>query len=253
MFCFFGTPCHYALSDIQVSLPVDIVTTPVVPGMETATTPRERTTFGQMMTSLLDHGHLLEEPSDMGLSCLAYALYRLCLESASSRVFSQLHRQPLHPAQKRLDQLARHVIDTPASLTTLRLSCVALAHHAYLELTDPGLLGAIKVAAGRSGEQEQQAAQADVTRRLQADPSGARCLFAHAAMLRCLLNRYTFEFVLCYPYFIFVAQQLTFVARPPKSSGRLTPPWPCGPFFGFPASRWTDSNNTSRPMMRPPS
>lgn len=159
------------------------------------TGPRQRPTFGQMMTSLLDHGRLLEDPSEMGLSCLAYALYRLCLESASSRAFSQQYQQPLNPAQKRLDQLASHVTDTPSTLTALRLTCVALSHHAYLELTDPGLLGAIKVAAGRSGEQEQQAAQIDVTRRLQADPVGARRIFAHAAMLRCLLNRFTFESV----------------------------------------------------------
>ncbi|KAL1892453.1 hypothetical protein Sste5346_006963 [Sporothrix stenoceras] len=192
MLCFFGTPCHYALSDIQVSLPVDAITTAAVPGTEAAAS-HPRAIFGQILASLLDHGQLLEEPSDMGLSCLAYALYRICLESASSRALFQQSRQAPHVAQKRLDQLARHVTDTPASLTALRLSCVAVSRHAYLELTDPGLLGAIKVAAGRLGEQEQQAAQVDVARRLKSDPAGARCLFAHAAMLRCLLNRFTFD------------------------------------------------------------
>lgn len=202
MLCFFGTPCHYSLSDIQVSLPVDAITAPSVHNLETGPS-NQRVTFSQIMTGLLEHGQLLEEPDDMGLSCLAYALYRICLESASSHTFSRQHRQPPHTAQKRLNQLARHVTDTPASLTAPRLSCVALSHHAYLELTDPGLLGAIKVAAGRSGEQEQQAAQTDVSRRLQMDPSGARCLFAHAAMLRCLLNRFTFESVLSHILFIF--------------------------------------------------
>ncbi|KAL1907179.1 hypothetical protein Sste5344_007130 [Sporothrix stenoceras] len=126
-----------------VSLPVDAITTAAVPGTEAAAS-HPRAIFGQILASLLDHGQLLEEPSDMGLSCLA-------------------------------------------------LSCVAVSRHAYLELTDPGLLGAIKVAAGRLGEQEQQAAQVDVARRLKSDPAGARCLFAHAAMLRCLLNRFTFD------------------------------------------------------------
>ncbi|CAK7202229.1 hypothetical protein SEUCBS139899_004951 [Sporothrix eucalyptigena] len=54
-------------------------------------------------------------------------------------------------------------------------------------------MSTIKIAAGRSGEQEQKAAQADVARRLQADPAGARSMFVHAAMLLCLLNRFTFD------------------------------------------------------------
>ncbi|CAK7236008.1 hypothetical protein SCUCBS95973_009460 [Sporothrix curviconia] len=180
---------------IQVSLPVLAVTPGAVePGSPSALT-EPRPTFSQMMASLLDDGQLLEEPSDMGLSCLAYSLYRLCLEAASAPLFLRKQQQQSHTAtaQTRLDQLARHVIDTPASLPSLRLSCVALAHHAYLELTDPGLLSMIKVAAGRSGEQEQQAAQGDVARKLQMDAVGARCLFAHAAMLQCLLNRFTFD------------------------------------------------------------
>ncbi|CAK7228811.1 hypothetical protein SBRCBS47491_007034 [Sporothrix bragantina] len=179
----------YIVSLPLVSVAVDVAE----PGSPTGML-ETRPTFGQMMAGLLDNGQLLEEPSDMGLGCLAYALYRLCLEAASAPSFLRKQQQQhTATAQNRLDQLARHVIDTPVSLTSLRLSCVALAHHAYLELTDVGLLSTIKVAAGRSGEQEQQAAQADVKRRLQMDPAGARCLFAHAAMLQCLLNRFTFD------------------------------------------------------------
>ncbi len=96
--------------------------------------------------------------------------------------------------QALLDQLAGHALDTPSSLTPLRLSCVALAHHAHLQFTGVGLLDQVKVAAGRSGDAAaRDAARADVAARLRENPAAARSLFAHAAMLRCLLNRFTFE------------------------------------------------------------
>lgn len=95
--------------------------------------------------------------------------------------------------QALLDQLAGYAIDTPSSLTSLRLSCVALAHHAHLQFTGISLLDQIKVAAGKSGDQAREIAQADVAVRLRENPAAARNIFAHAAMLRCLLNRFTFE------------------------------------------------------------
>lgn len=64
--CLFGLPAQYAMTDIQVPLPV-----PAPPDSPDSGIP-----FGQVMACLLDRGQLLEQPSDMGLSCIAYALYR---------------------------------------------------------------------------------------------------------------------------------------------------------------------------------
>ena len=93
-----------------------------------------------------------------------------------------------------LDQLARHSLNTPSTPTSLRLSCVALAYHSHLQFTRFGLLEQIQIAAGKSGSPEiREAAQIDVALQLQKSPTVARNIFAHAAMLRCLLNRFTFE------------------------------------------------------------
>jgi hypothetical protein len=96
--------------------------------------------------------------------------------------------------QALLDQLARHALASPSSPTALRLSCVALAYHSHLQFTEIGLLDQIKVAAGRSGDaSSRNEAQIALTERLRSNPAGSRNIFAHAAMLRCLLNRFTFE------------------------------------------------------------
>lgn len=109
---------------------------------------------------------------------------------------TDLSREELIPIspQALLDQLARHALDSASSPTALRLSCVALAHHSHLQFTEIGLLDQIKVAAGRSGDASSRSeAQIALTERLRSNPAGSRNIFAHAAMLRCLLNRFTFE------------------------------------------------------------
>ncbi|KAH8896621.1 hypothetical protein GQ53DRAFT_889865 [Thozetella sp. PMI_491] len=191
--CLFGLPALYPMAEILAPLPTPL------PDPSNGGIP-----FGKVMESLLDKGQLPEQPSDMGLSCVAYALYRLCLDAASLPQFfarrpSSYRYNLAFPAESRnpqalLDQLAHHVINTPASLNSLRLSCVALSHHSHLQFSRIGLLDQIKVAAGKSGDQiGRQAAQVDVAERLQDDPAAARHIFSHAAMLRCLLNRFTFD------------------------------------------------------------
>lgn len=95
--------------------------------------------------------------------------------------------------QMLLDQLAQYSMDSNSCLTSLRLSCVALAHHSHLQFTETGLLEEIKVSAGKLGDQGREDARINVAARLRANPAGGRNIFAHSAMLLCLLNRFTFE------------------------------------------------------------
>ena len=63
--CFFGLPAQYPMEDIAAPLPIPI------PDPSNLGSP-----FGQVMANLLDRGQLPEQPSDMGLTCVAFALYR---------------------------------------------------------------------------------------------------------------------------------------------------------------------------------
>lgn len=78
--------------------------------------------------------------------------------------------------------------------TPLLISCAALAHHGRLQFTLPGFLQKVKIAAGKSGTMDSRLSSAQtLSWWLNADRVGARRIFAHAAMLACLLTRYTFE------------------------------------------------------------
>ena len=73
-------------------------------------------------------------------------------------------------------------------------SCTALSHHSYLQFGYPGFLQKVKIAAGKSGTKESRvSAQQTLGRWLDSDRVVGRRIFAHAAMLTCLLTRYTFE------------------------------------------------------------
>lgn len=84
------------MSEIQAALPVPTPDLPV-----------SQICFQEVMEGLLNEGQILERPSDMGLSCLSYALYRyfhpvpeidqantslkyhrLCLDAATAQHFS---------------------------------------------------------------------------------------------------------------------------------------------------------------------
>lgn len=92
-----------------------------------------------------------------------------------------------------LDHLASQTLQSPAP-SALLASCAALAYHAHLAFTSPGLLENVKLAAGRSGDARSRDAARNTLRVWMAErPAQARNVFAHAAMLYCLLSRFTFE------------------------------------------------------------
>lgn len=91
-----------------------------------------------------------------------------------------------------MDQLARHTLRFSAP-THLVVSCAAVAYHAHLQFTHVGLLEQIKIAAGRSGALAAEDARLRLARWMAANPGLTRNVFAHAAMLFCLMSRFVFE------------------------------------------------------------
>ena len=71
-----------------------------------------------------------------------------------------------------------------------------MAYHSHLQFTRAGFLDQVKLAAGKLGTySSRDAARISITEWLNSNPAGMRNVFAHAAMLRCLVARFTFEWV----------------------------------------------------------
>lgn len=75
----FGQQPMYPLSEIDAPLPT------VAPTDEGSATP-----FAQVVGALLDKGALPSQPLDeIALSCIAYALSRICLDAAAQQAFTK--------------------------------------------------------------------------------------------------------------------------------------------------------------------
>jgi hypothetical protein len=93
-----------------------------------------------------------------------------------------------------LDQLAAYTFNSASAPSPLLLTCAALAYHSHLQFTRIGFLDQVKIAAGKSGTLQSRAtARQTLSEWINHDRAATRNVFAHGAMLSCLLNRFTFE------------------------------------------------------------
>jgi hypothetical protein len=186
-----GLSTQMRLTEIDAPLPT------VLPDTSPNAVP-----FGLTMTNLLEKGTFLNQQlDDIALSCVAHALYRICLSSALAQGYSR-KRHGTNPAQTLpslyeihpqilLDQLARHTlrVAVPSHLT---VSCAGLAYHSQIVFTEVGVLDRIKVAAGRLVVNT-AAASETVTNWMKDNPVACRNVFAHGALLYGLMKRFPFE------------------------------------------------------------
>jgi hypothetical protein len=74
------------------------------------------------------------------------------------------------------------------------VGCAALAYHAHMQFTITGFLDKVKIAAGKSGTSgSKESAKATLVQLINVNHMATRNILAHAAMLTCLLDRFTFE------------------------------------------------------------
>ncbi len=100
-----------------------------------------------------------------------------------------------HP-QIILKRLSTQTLNSALPPTSLMISCTALYYHSHMQFTFLGFLQVVKIAAGKSGTATSRAAaRTTLSQWVNGDVVGARQVFANAAMLSCLLLRYTFEYV----------------------------------------------------------
>ncbi|RSH90377.1 hypothetical protein EHS25_000982 [Saitozyma podzolica] len=207
--CLLNLPAQLSLTDIAAPLPT-AGPEPTTPSSQPIESPASASSanpllFSRVLEALLSEGRLSQPLSDLGYSIVAHTLYRLCLDAAAVQSLFSTPPSPSryglafppnikHHPQALLDQLASHTFHSAASPTSLLLSCAALAYHAHLQFARVGFLERVKIAAGKSGTAaSREAARVTLSEWINSDVVAARNIFAHAAMLRCLLWRFTFD------------------------------------------------------------
>ena len=95
-----------------------------------------------------------------------------------------------------LDRIAAHTLNHSAPASALLISSAALASCSHLQFTINGFIEMARGAAGKAGtiaslNSSREALSQVLNRNIQA----ARNIFVHAAMLGCLTDRFTHEYV----------------------------------------------------------
>ncbi|ORY26042.1 hypothetical protein BCR39DRAFT_542336 [Naematelia encephala] len=189
----------------QLSIAEVITPFPTLASLQSNRNEGERPTFAEVLDGFLTNGIAPVPLDDLGYSIISYTLYRLCMD-ASALQSIQRHQPGVrrfklsfptdikHHPQILLGRIASHTLNLAVSPTPLLMSCSALAHHSHLQFTHPGFIELVKAAAGKSGTMESRiGARQTLEQWINQDRYSARVVFAHAAMLACLLKRYTFD------------------------------------------------------------
>lgn len=197
--CLFNVPAQLFI--VEVAAPFPSLSAPHRGNGDSAS----HRAFLQVLDDFLSNGMSPISLDDFGYSLISYTLYRMCIDAAAQQMIHppQVGKEAFvlsfpafvkHHPQRLLSRIAGHTLNIAKTATPLLISCSALHHHCCLQFAFPGLLQKLKVAAGKSGTLDSQLEARQVLKTwINVDPYTSRVVFAHSAMLACLLKRYTFD------------------------------------------------------------